>query len=394
MRFDIRVNIRKAIPKVPNRIVMTFMAIGSLLILGIVGYNDYSGYHQFCFVINMASPEPGISQVFYNVGNGYNEHDSCKKQLQGDELQRYFFSLTGKAIKSLRFDPIDAALISATIRIKNAQIKNKHGDLIKTISLQDFRAIQQINKMDIRDNVLAVHTTENANDPILEIENSSVERHVSRIDYVKKRGWVIIGYGLLSFFFMIGLNYVVIFARSNQSIINGVWKLKIHLAENPTMSIALIWIFAVVLFGIKLWIINTYGNATPFWDQWDGEAVKLYKPYFDGTLTFSDWFAPHNEHRIFTTRLLSLGLLLINGIWNPLLQMVINAALHITALVLCIVLLTSVIGRKNLLPLLLFALVLFGVPYAWQNTLMGFQSQFYFIVLFHLVNIRYYIYTL
>lgn len=140
--------------------------------------------------------------------------------------------------------------------------------------------------------------------------------------------------------------------------------------------------FATMLFGIKLWLIGSYGNATPFWDQWDAEAAYLYKPVLEGTLGWADLFAPHNEHRIFTTRLLALGLLTINGIWNPLLQMVVNAGLHIFTLGFGIALLTRVIGRNHLPALLFFSLVLFGVPYAWENTLAGFQSQFYFVLFF------------
>ncbi|MGA9032916.1 MAG: hypothetical protein WB402_10400 [Sulfuricaulis sp.] len=140
--------------------------------------------------------------------------------------------------------------------------------------------------------------------------------------------------------------------------------------------------FAAMLFGIKLWLIGTYGDATPYWDQWDGEAANLYKPFLEGTLRWTDLFAPHNEHRIFITRLLALTLLTFNGIWNPLLQMVVNAVLHIVTLGFGIALLTRVIGRNHLPALLAFSLVLFGVPYAWENTLAGFQSQFYFVLLF------------
>jgi hypothetical protein len=145
--------------------------------------------------------------------------------------------------------------------------------------------------------------------------------------------------------------------------------------------------FAAILFGIKLWVIGTYGNATPFWDQWDAEAANLYKPYIEGTLRFADLLSPHNEHRIFTTRLLTLALLNINEIWNPLLQMIVNAGLHILSLVLCIALLTRVIGSKYLPALLGFSLVLFGVPYAFQNTLAGFQAQFYFLLLFSISSL-------
>lgn len=136
-----------------------------------------------------------------------------------------------------------------------------------------------------------------------------------------------------------------------------------------------------MLFGIKLWLIGSYGNATPFWDQWDGEAENLYKPFLEGTLSWNNLIAPHNEHRMLTVRLLSLALLVVNGIWNPLLQLVVNALLHIVSLGFCIALLARVIGRRHLPALLVFSLVLFGVPYAWENTLMAFQA-FYFVFLF------------
>ena len=140
--------------------------------------------------------------------------------------------------------------------------------------------------------------------------------------------------------------------------------------------------FAMLLFGIKLFLINSYGNATPFWDQWDAEAAYLYKPYLEGTLRWVDLFGLHNEHRIFTTRLLALSLLIVNGIWNPLLQMVVNAGLHILAIGFGVALITRVIGKAYLPAVLAFSLVLFGVPYAWENTLTGFQTSFYFVLLF------------
>ena len=162
---------------------------------------------------------------------------------------------------------------------------------------------------------------------------------------------------------------------------NKVQKLRIYIYQNWQQFVAYAS-FSSVLFGVKLWLINSFGNATPYWDQWDAEAANLYKPFLDGTYVWTNLFAFHNEHRIFTTRLLALALLKINGIWNPLLQMVVNAGLHIAALVLSIALLTRVIGRNCLPSLLVFSLVLFCIPYGWENTLTGFQAQFYFVLLF------------
>jgi len=160
----------------------------------------------------------------------------------------------------------------------------------------------------------------------------------------------------------------------------GTWK-EDYLSNN-IRSVLLCASFAFILFGLKLWLISYNGNAIPFWDQWDAEANNLYRPYLNHTLSFHQMFDSHNEHRIFTTRLLALILLQINHIWNPLLQMIVNAALHVVAILLIVWLVARVIGQNSLVPLLAFSLVLFGIPYGWENTLAGFQSQFYFVLLF------------
>lgn len=153
--------------------------------------------------------------------------------------------------------------------------------------------------------------------------------------------------------------------------------------------------FAALLFGGKLWVIHTYGNDTPFWDQWDAEAVGLYEPFLQGRLMWRDLIAAHNEHRILTTRLLGLLLLSLNGGWSPMLQMVVNAALHIAVLAVIIWLVAKslVDDERSMslslvtLAILTFSLVLFAVPYAWENTLAGFQAQFYFVLLFSVLSI-------
>lgn len=152
--------------------------------------------------------------------------------------------------------------------------------------------------------------------------------------------------------------------------------------QRLALEFGLFIFFALFVFGAKILLISQYGNATPYWDQWDAEAAYLYKPYLEGSLSWDSLFAPHNEHRIFTTRILALGLLELNGSWNPLLQMVVNAVIHVVALCFIITLLLRVIGRPYLPLLLAFAALLFSVPYAWENTLAGFQSQFYFVLFF------------
>ncbi len=145
--------------------------------------------------------------------------------------------------------------------------------------------------------------------------------------------------------------------------------------------------FSATLLGAKLWLIGAYGNATPYWDQWDGEAAALYRPLLDGTLGWANLLAPHNEHRIFTMRLIELALLMLNGIWNPLLEMVVNAVIHTVALALGAALLARVVGRNYLPALLLFTLVLFAIPFAWENTLGGFHACHYLVFLFSVASL-------
>ena len=144
---------------------------------------------------------------------------------------------------------------------------------------------------------------------------------------------------------------------------------------------------ALILFGIKLLVIGTYGNATPAGDQWGGEANRLYAPFLEGRLEWSLMLAAHNEHRILVPRLLSLGLLSANGVWNPLLQMVVNAGLHVSLVCLLVSLLTKVVGHRQLPFILVFCLVLFGGPYGSENMLWGFQSCFYLLLLFSVGSI-------
>lgn len=144
--------------------------------------------------------------------------------------------------------------------------------------------------------------------------------------------------------------------------------------------------FAAVLFGLKLQLIASFGSETPYWDQWDAEA-KFFEKLRQGNLTWHQWLSPHNEHRIFTTRLLATALLYINGIWNPLLEMVINAGLHVLALTILVVLLGKSTGRVGLSALLLLTASVFSIPFAWENTIVGFQGQFYFVLIFSTLSI-------
>ncbi|HVH28785.1 MAG TPA: hypothetical protein VM818_18610 [Vicinamibacterales bacterium] len=138
----------------------------------------------------------------------------------------------------------------------------------------------------------------------------------------------------------------------------------------------------LVVFCAKLLLMRSNPVTVPYWDQWDGEGAAIFVPFNDGTLSWQSMFALHNEHRIFFSRLLALGLLTANGQWDPRLEQVVNAALHSLTAVLVAALLWTASERRYLEPLLVVCAITFALPFGWENTLAGFQSAFYFLLLF------------
>ena len=143
---------------------------------------------------------------------------------------------------------------------------------------------------------------------------------------------------------------------------------------------------ALVTVGSKCWLIASAGSPTPFNDQWGAEAAILYPRYFDGTLQISDLIAPHNEHRILMSRLWSLLLLQLNGYWDPILQMLANTLIYGGFVGLFVGAFRSVLTRTSWIAFVFFSALIFSLPFTWGNTLEGFNSQWYFMLLFSMAT--------
>jgi hypothetical protein len=144
-------------------------------------------------------------------------------------------------------------------------------------------------------------------------------------------------------------------------------------------------VLAVV--GARLWLISKYGSSVPIHDQWEGEARTLFKPFLEGTLRFTDLFAAHNENRIFPSRLLALSLLCLNQQWDSLVEMIVNAGICGLIAVFVFAILTHAFSGRHRLFLLTATGLWLAVPYGQENTLWGFQSCFYFLILFSCIAI-------
>ena len=150
----------------------------------------------------------------------------------------------------------------------------------------------------------------------------------------------------------------------------------------------LLWMLSLLLVGAgaRLWLIQTFGTPLPFWDQWD-ETRVVFVPFFQGKLSLADLLSPHNEHRIFFTRVYDLSLLLLNGQWDNQLQMVANVFIYSATLAGFGWLLGRLLGRNFWLLITLPLMLTLALPFAWENTLAGFQSQVYFMTFFSLLTL-------
>ncbi len=141
-----------------------------------------------------------------------------------------------------------------------------------------------------------------------------------------------------------------------------------------------------IILGAKWTLVFLFGGEIPFGDQWDAEVARLYQPLKAGEFENASIIAPHNEHRIVATNLLNVLLFKIAGDQiDPRLQIAVSTAIHAFWF--------GMVGAwlaRRLRPslhLFLFAfLVILGIaPYAYENTLWSFQSQFYFNLLFWVI---------
>jgi hypothetical protein len=142
------------------------------------------------------------------------------------------------------------------------------------------------------------------------------------------------------------------------------------------------WLPPAVVFGVvtsvQLWFVAAAGTDIPFHDQWDIEGAWLYPAWRDGSLQPTELLHPFNEHRILWTHLLNLGLFVVNGQWDPLMQLTAIAGLR----GICAAGLAWLVGAR--MNRRARGFVAAGVIFAflphlpWHNVLWGIESHAYF----------------
>lgn len=134
----------------------------------------------FYFEIAMSSSQPGNAQVFYDIGRGFNESDSARSPQPAAEVMSLLrVPLPEGEYRAIRFDPIEHG--GCSLAFRDARIVNISGQVVRSFSLPDFQAPNDIMEMQIRDNAITLDLSNANTDPHLTISlDPSVSLHMAK----------------------------------------------------------------------------------------------------------------------------------------------------------------------------------------------------------------------
>jgi hypothetical protein len=331
-----------------------------------------SSLHQFtpdgtALEVEMRATGGTAAQLFWTSTWAFSEQDSAVVPLHQHpgQFERLRFPLPSRPLEFIRFDPLNGP---GEVLIRRMSVIDRNGATVRTIDPILMMAMHQIDGILPAGDVVRVVTTKDANDPMLLLRSN----------------WMTAVPRWYSLAFVTRWSFAWIATACLAVVMTGLLFVGRDLRRGPFTRRDALWLGALFLISLaaRLALLDRYPMPVPFWDQWDGEAASLYLPYVNDGLTWHQMFTLHNEHRIFFTRVLGVALLGLNGQWDPQLQMFANSVLHSTTAVMFAAMIWMAAGRRWLPAITTTMALIVAPPFALENTLAGFQSQFYFLVLF------------
>jgi hypothetical protein len=131
------------------------------------------------------------------------------------------------------------------------------------------------------------------------------------------------------------------------------------------------------------WFIAHFGVNVPYWDQW--ELVALFTKIQNGTVSFLDFWAQHNEHRIVLPKIIFAGLAFASN-WNNKLEMFFSLLLSIATF--CLIYSISLQGDPSkrtqgesisLISVNILSCFIFFSLMQYENWLWGFQVAWFLV---------------
>lgn len=149
-----------------NSVISAFVI--ALLFVVIDAFQEWKEPQLLYLQVSMKSSVNSIAQMYYDIGNKFNEKDSkACKVYRGEEFQVINFPLPKVPIQDIRFDPLK---VEGKFSLRDIFIVDEFNELIQVIELQRVKPLQQISSININNNLLVAATEANANDPMLSLD--------------------------------------------------------------------------------------------------------------------------------------------------------------------------------------------------------------------------------
>jgi hypothetical protein len=116
------------------------------------------------FEVNVESDEPGLVQLYYDIGRGMNEPDSALQPILAGRPDVLRFALPYGTFQGLRLDPLDR---DAKMTISGARVVDGSGRTMVPFAPEQFQSPYEIKSLVARDGKLSIEMTPGATDPHL-----------------------------------------------------------------------------------------------------------------------------------------------------------------------------------------------------------------------------------
>lgn len=160
-----------------NKKTILFLCLVFSIVCTVVAIRlDYNESRPYFLSVTMKAETSGyaVTQVYYDIGKGYNEDYSSKLNIVPAATYKYLFNFPGsKNIKSFRFDPLTK---SGKVELKDIQIVTNKGTILSTIPVCELNPKQQIADFKISSNICTFNIPKDATDPVIIINNSSFSK--------------------------------------------------------------------------------------------------------------------------------------------------------------------------------------------------------------------------
>ena len=317
--------------------------------------------------VDVQASRGGTAQVFFEGSDGFTAERSANAPLAETRAAQTLRFPLPAPVRRVRFDPFEGPGSATLLAMRFVAQSGSTEPLA-------FRVVDvaQVGRLERVGATLAMTTTAAADDASIVLSTGTLRTALPPASFQPVTPFAVL---------LAGAVVAMLIALAAAAVLRAALRGAGEARPPATWSVtcALLGTAGLVL-GAKLWVISAFGSGVPYLDQWNVQARDTFLPFAWGELRWGDLLVPHNEHRVAPSRLLTLGLLLADGRWNPLVEQVTNALLHTLVAVLLVALLWVRAGRRHLLAISAIVVLTFALPLATENTTNGFQSCLYFVL--------------